>query len=192
MGCLFAWQRGTRTTRAEGEGKRGRKQIARRSCEGKARRTCIKTVTYFYGHYKLISIFTQCNFFHSSDQYRKYQFAFIKYSMKFLPITMKYIETTEIIFSSTIKLIRIFRKLHKGTDKIRRQSECLNKILLFLYSCAILKRVKTFMLLQRIRIGISYLFFRCKEVLCQQMEIPCRACLRKATRFFETFMGVVL
>ena len=142
-------------------------------------------MTHFYGHYKLISIFTQCNFFHSSDQYRKYQFAFIKYSMKFLPITMKYIETTEIIFSSTIKLIRIFRKLHKGTDKIRRQSECLNKILLFLYSCAILKRVKTFMLLQRIRIGISYLFFRCKEVLCQQMEIPCRACLRKATRFFD-------
>ena len=34
----FAWQRRTRTTRAEREGKRGRKQIARRSCEGEARR----------------------------------------------------------------------------------------------------------------------------------------------------------
>ena len=38
LGCLFAWRRRTRTTRAEREEKRGGEAIARCSCEGSARR----------------------------------------------------------------------------------------------------------------------------------------------------------
>ena len=36
-GAFLRGREGTRAARAEGEGKRGRKQIARRSCEGEAR-----------------------------------------------------------------------------------------------------------------------------------------------------------